>query len=160
MRKRSKYRPKPVYANPVAAVIEKLTPVTEHDNDYAFGIQIKNHAAMAALTQGHATRKDMDILIAVYNVMEALRINGVCTPLREEIAEAGEALMSIAQRAARTNRFVPTGPEIKALNLLLELHDAVMPGVTVQMLDEALRTARRLEPTARKLPTYKQEITT
>lgn len=158
MRKRSKYRPKPQYVNPVAAVVEKLTPVTEHDTEFANGVQLKNHAAMTALIQGHATRKDMDILIAVYNIMEALRINEVCTPLKEEIKAAGVALESLAHRAARTGRFVPAGPEIKALNLLLELHDEIMPGVTVQMLDDALSTARRLESTARRLPTYKPEV--
>lgn len=30
MRKRSKYRPRPVLANPVAYVVESVTPVTKH----------------------------------------------------------------------------------------------------------------------------------
>jgi hypothetical protein len=75
MRKRSKYRPKPVLANPVAYVLEGFAPVTSHAN-YLLDVRIKNHGAMTALTQGRATRADMDILVASLNIVEALYRRG------------------------------------------------------------------------------------
>jgi len=58
MRKRSKYRPKPVYANPLQYVLENHTLLCEHD-DYALVWKTKNHVAMLTVTQGSATpRRD------------------------------------------------------------------------------------------------------
>ena len=55
MRKRSKYRPKPVLANPLGYVIESMTPVAKHDS-YLVDLKIKNSEAMYALLHGTAHR--------------------------------------------------------------------------------------------------------
>jgi hypothetical protein len=64
MRKRSKYRPKGVILNPIAYVMESMTPVAKHES-YLIDLKIRNHAAMTMLTQGKATKQDMDDLIAI-----------------------------------------------------------------------------------------------
>ena len=71
VRKRSKYRPKGIIMNPIAYVMESMTPVAKHDN-FLIDLKIKNHSAMATLTQGKATRQDIDVLIPMGNICEAL----------------------------------------------------------------------------------------
>lgn len=75
MRKRSKYKPRPVLQNPLGYVIESLTPAAKHEN-FLLDLKIKNSEAMVALMKGHAVKADMDALIAMSNVTEALHQMG------------------------------------------------------------------------------------
>jgi len=79
MKKQSKYRPKPVYVNAIARAVERATPIG--GSSYYTDMLLKNHGAMMALTRGTATKKEMDCLIAMSNIMEALRRLDICTPL-------------------------------------------------------------------------------
>lgn len=137
MRKRSKYRPKPVLQNPLGYVLESLTPVVAHDN-YLIDLKIKNHSAMANLTQGVATRDDMDKLINMSNVTEALYRMGFGTEYKDVLAEGVPALLAVARRGAETNRFVLWAKEMQALNDLMELHDAQMEVITIRDVEKAL----------------------
>lgn len=143
MRKRSSYRPKPVYLNAFARAVEAATPIGQAHSDYYTDMLLKNHGAMQALTQGRATKKDMDILIAMANIMEAFRRMDVCAPLGDEIAAGRRALIDIAIRAVKHHKFVATGPEIQALNTLMELHDELMPHITGLQLDKAIDLAKK-----------------
>ena len=71
MKKRSKYRPRRVLLDTVAFVRESLTPVAKHDN-YLLDLNIVNSMAMASLMKGTATKRDMDVLIAMSNIVKAL----------------------------------------------------------------------------------------
>ena len=71
MRKRSKYRPRAVLANPLGYVLESITPVAKYEQ-YLVDLKIKTHMAMTTLTKGLATRNDIDTLIAAVNIVEAL----------------------------------------------------------------------------------------
>ena len=144
MRKRSKYRPKPVHLNNLERVIEAVSPISTEHASYFTDLLIKNHAAMLALTRGAATRHDMDLLIAMANIMEAFRQMEICTPLANEIAAGRRALIDIAMRAVKVSRFVATGPEIQALNTLMELHDELMPHITGLQLDKAIDLAKKI----------------
>ncbi len=141
MRKRSKYRPKPIAANPLAYVLENLTPVAKHES-YLLELRIKNSDAMSSLLRGKATRQDMDTIIAMSNIAEALVKLGFGADYKEVCVGGREAILSIVHRAVKAKRFTPTGPEIQALNLLMELHDAQMDVITVKDMDNALRYAR------------------
>jgi hypothetical protein len=137
MRKRSKYRPKRVLVNPVGYVLESMTPVTKHDS-YLLDIKIKNSAAMASLFQGTATKQDMDTLIAMSNMVEALWQLGFGEEYKDVAVEGRVAILNIVHRAVTTKRFVPTGEQIKALQLLMELHDAQMDVITIKDMERAL----------------------
>ena len=71
MKKRSKYRPRRVLLNTMAFVQESLTPVALHDT-YLLDLKIVNSMAMASLMKGTATKRDMDALVAMSNIVEAL----------------------------------------------------------------------------------------
>lgn len=137
MRKRSKYRPKAVLVNPVAYAIESVSTVTSHRN-FLLDLKIKNSQAMYALTHGSATKADMDLLIAMSNMAEALHQLGHGAEYQDVCVGGRAALISIAYRAKEHGRFVPTGPEIQALQLLMELHDAQMDVITVKDVEKAI----------------------
>lgn len=141
MRKRSKYRPKPTLVNPVGYVIESLKPVTFHES-YLIDLKIKNSEAMVALLRGNATHDDLDILVAMSNVTEALYQLGFGEDYKDVAIDGREAILKIVYRAVEHKRFIPTGPEVQALNRLMELHDAQMDVITIKDMERALTYAR------------------
>ena len=143
MRKRSKYKPRPVHCNAFAIAVEGVTPISEVNRDYFTRMLLKNHGAMQMLTQGGATKKDMDTLMAMTNIMDALCRLDVCAPLADEVEAGRQALISICNRAVKHLRFVATGAEIQALNIMIDLHDQLMPHVTGAQLDKALDLAQK-----------------
>jgi hypothetical protein len=93
---------------------------------------------MVALLQGRARKPDMDTLISMCNMTEALHEMGYGVDCVGVCAAGKQALVSIAQRAAKHGRFTPSGPEIASLNTLLELHDAQMDILTVRDMERAI----------------------
>lgn len=143
MRKRSKYRPRSVLANPVGFVLEGLSPVRSHET-YLLDLKIKNSGAMHALLRGNATKDDMTTLIAMSNITEALHRLGFGAEYGEACIGGREALIGISLRAKEHGRFTPTGPEITKLNTLMELHDAQMEVINLNDMNKALAFARKL----------------
>ena len=137
MRKRSKYRPKKVLVNPLGYVLEGMTSVAKHDS-FLIDLKIKNHFSMTSLTQGKATREDMDKLISMSNITEALHRMGFGADYKDVLQEGSSALLAIARRGAESNRFVLWSTEMKALNTLMELHDAQMEVITVKDMEKAV----------------------
>lgn len=141
MRKRSKYRPREV-RNPLAYVLESMTPLRLHES-YLIDLKIKNHAAMTALTQGRATRGDIDTLIPMGNVAEALYRLGFGTEYEQLILTGLDALFAVARRGADSGRFVLRSEEMNALNDLMELHDAQMDAITLRDMERALEIIKK-----------------
>ena len=137
MRKRSKYRPKPVLQDPLGYVLEGITPVSQHDS-YLVDLKIKNHGAMTALTRGVATRKDIDALIQAVNMVEALYRLGFGREYFPEVRAGLDALHAVGVRGAESGRFVLKASEMDALNTVMELHDAQLEVITVRDMDKAI----------------------
>lgn len=144
MRKRSKYKPRHVLANPVAYVMESITPVAKHDS-YLLDLKIKNHGAMVSLTRGQATRADMDILIAMSNMIEALWTMGFGKHCEAVMCDGQAALIAVGRRGLDTGKFILRADEMAALNLMMDLHDAQMDVVTVGDIERAVDVVRKRE---------------
>lgn len=142
MKKRSKYRPRRVLLDTMAFVQESLTPVAKHDN-YLLDMKIVNSMAMASLMKGTATKRDMDVLVAMSNIVEALYELGFGRQYQDVATEGRYAILSIVYRAVERLRFVPTGEDIKRLNTLMELHDAQMDVITIADMERAISLAKR-----------------
>jgi hypothetical protein len=137
MRKRSKYRPKPVLLNPLGYVLEGLEPVRSHTS-HATKLKIMNHLALSNLTQGKADRHDIDVLINMVNIVEALYRLGFGKEYAEEVQRGLEALYAVAVRGKDSNRFILKADEMNALNTITELHDAQLEVITLKDLDQAV----------------------
>lgn len=141
MRKRSKYRPKPQLTDPLTWVLAGMKPVLTA-KEVMDNVRIKNHLALRCVVDGTATRKDMDILIEAFNVTEALcRVDAsLGRDWSEEIKAGQDALLAMGRRGlAKGDRFVFTGPELNAANIVMEIHDAQLERCTVAQMEKALR---------------------
>lgn len=155
MRKRSKYRPKPILQNPIGYVLEGMEPVRSHGS-HALNLKIRNHLALSNLTQGKATRQDIDTLISMVNIVEALYRLGFGKEYAEEVKNGLDALHAVAVRGKDTNRFILKADEMNALNIISELHDAQLEVITVKDLDQAINLvekeyrAKKMRPIVQK----------
>lgn len=138
MRKKSKYRPKGVVLNTLAYVMESMTPVEKHGS-FLIDLKIKNHAAMAALTQGRAAKADIDMLIAMVNMVEALYRMGFGKEYADTVQEGLNAVREVARRGAQTGKFILKSTEMNAINTVMELHDAQMDVITVKDMEKAFQ---------------------
>lgn len=137
MRKRSSYRPKGIIRDTISHVIGGFRLV--QDTGKAVTLKIKNHQALASMVQGSGNRDDIDILIAAMNVAEALCITAeLGHEYRQEITDAQNAIYTMGRRGLEKNRFLFTGPEMQAMNLGMEIHDAQLDACTVAQLEKAL----------------------
>lgn len=142
MRKRSKYRPRRVLRDTLNFVLDGFAPMSEY-SPQLLDLRLKNHEAMVALTQGRAGTPQMGVLIAMYNVTEALFKMGVGKEFATQVDAGREAIISIVERSHKVKKYVPTGDELQALNALIELHDAQMDVINVREMDSAIKLAQR-----------------
>jgi hypothetical protein len=137
MRKRSKYRPKPVILNTMDYVLSGMMPMVNL-KDKLVSLQLKNHFALDDLRMGKATRDDIDTLIAAFNITEALAKQKIGDEYLEEIKQAQDALYDCAKRGVEMNyRFIVKGPELKSINFVMQLHDEQLKAATVKDIEVA-----------------------
>lgn len=137
MRKRSKYRPKPVIQNTMEFVLSGLKPVRDLPGVY-LSAQLKNRTALEQLRKGDATKQDIDMLIGAFNIAEALAIKGLGYDWLQEINQAQEALLALARRGVENNmRFIMTAKQWEALRLVMDLHEVQLAQATVQDIEKA-----------------------
>jgi hypothetical protein len=137
MRKKSKYKPKGVRLDVMTWVTSGLKPFSSVS--LAVDIRIKNHVAIEQLRKGEANKEDIDIIIGAFNMMEGFGRMGIGDDWQEEIRAGQDALLSVAKRGVKNDmRFVATGPELVAINLAMEIHDAQLDACNVRQLEQAL----------------------
>jgi len=138
MRKQSKYKPKGVRADVMSYVLKGLQPFKTVE--YSTTLRIRNHDAMDALRRGDATVADLDILIAAFNMCEAyvmLRPE-LGNDWKEEITAGLDALHAVGRRGIESKRFILKAEELKAMNLVLEIHDAQLDSTTISDMEKAM----------------------
>ena len=136
MRKKSKYRPKGVILDPINHVLSGMKRVGSISA--GTDLMIKNHSSLDAVRRGEATRDDIDVLIAALNMTEALALMRIGEDWKVEIRAAQDALFAVGSRGAETGKFILRGPELKSLNLGMEIHDAQLEVCTVAELERAM----------------------
>jgi hypothetical protein len=139
---RKKYKPKRNLVNPVGFVLEGIAPVSSHTN-VLLNLKIRNHASMAQLTKGAATRRDIDELIAMVNMTEALYRLGFGTEYKDVVHGGLESLRAVGRRGAASGRFILKATEMHALNEVMELHDAQMDVISVNDMDKAISIVQK-----------------
>jgi hypothetical protein len=138
VRKKSKYKPKGVRTDNMTWVMSSIKPFKEISA--GTDLRIKNHDAMDKLRRGVADKTDMDVLIGAANMCEGyMRLRDEFgKDWSTEIRAGQDALLAVARRGLDSNRFVCKAPELVAINLILEIHDAQLEQSTVQDMERAL----------------------
>lgn len=142
---RKKYKPRRVLLNPMEFVRAKLIeetlraqPLNALEGQLTY-TQTVNYQAFAAVRTGKATRKDVDLLVAVANMTGALaQLFQVGIEYMDEIKALQASILSMARRGAHNDRFVFTGLEMQAVSVGMEVHDAQLEVIQVKELDEAI----------------------
>ena len=138
MRKKSKYKPKGVRLDTMNWVVTGMTKVSAKESAYVT-MHLKNMSALDSLAKGTANKKEIDIVIGVINVAEALCELGVGSEYHQIVLSASSALYDVCKRSFDINdRFICRGSELSAIKLGYEVHDAQMEATTIGMLDKAL----------------------
>jgi len=138
MRKRSKYKPNGVRLDAMNWVVTGMTKVSAKESEYVT-MHLKNMSALDSLAKGTANKKEIDIVIGVINVAEALCELGVGSEYHQLVLDASSALYDVCKRSFEINdRFICRGSELSAIKTGYEVHDAQMETTTIGMLDKAL----------------------
>lgn len=134
MRKRSKYRPKGIIQDPIRYVIAGLKAPNQNAIEK---VQIVNHGSLYSLTHGTGTRMDWDNITAALNVSLVLCEKGLGTEYKDDILNGMRAHNNCGIRHVKGKNFGYTGPELQAVSIALEVHDAQLPLVTVIEFERA-----------------------
>ena len=137
MRKRSKYKPKPVLQNPLGYVMESATPLIEHET-YVVDWQLKNNSAFEKLLKGIADKKDINTLVAARNITEGLMVTLKGADADGTLARSAVALIELCDRGNAGKSLVMKAQEIQAMRDMMQLHDELLEVVTVRQFERAL----------------------
>lgn len=137
MRKRSKYRPRPVVQDPLGFVLSGMRPLSGLKDQY-LTIQLKQRTALEAVRKGMATKNDIDVLMAMANMTEALAKFGKGSDWMEEILASQEQLRLLAESGAKRGmRFVMNYQQWEALKDITDLHEVQLENCTVYDIERA-----------------------
>jgi hypothetical protein len=138
MRKKSKYKPKPINPDAHNWVLSGLKKLPEVGNVLTT-LKIKTYAALDEIKAGRATTDHVDVIIAAMNMAEAYAMTGKGEDWRDEIRAAQDALFTMAKRGLVKGRFLFTGQEMNAIALAVEIHGQQLDQSTVQELEKCVK---------------------
>lgn len=139
MRKKSKYKPKGVRLDAVNWVLAGMRKVGTLPTA-GVGLKLKNHEALDSIMKGEGTKEHVDVLIHAVNMAEALiRIrDDLGADWATEIKAAQDAIYTMGKRGVEKGSFAFTGPEMTAVRVVMDVHDAQLDDCSVKELEAAL----------------------
>ena len=139
MRKKSKYKPHGVRLDNMSWIIAGMKKVGTLPTA-GVALKLKNHEALDSILTGVGTKDHVDVLIAAVNMSEALiRVRDeLGVDWANEIKAAQDAIYSMGKRGVEKGKFGFTGPEMTAVKLVMDIHDAQLDDCTVREMEQAL----------------------
>ena len=139
MRKKSKYKPRHVRTDNLNWILAGMKKVGTLPTA-GIALKLKNHEALDSILTGQGTREHVDVLINSVNMAEALiRIrDDLGADWAAEIKAAQDAIYTMGKRGVERGSFAFTGPEMTALKLVMDVHDAQLDDCTVKEMERAL----------------------
>jgi hypothetical protein len=119
-------------------------------------LKLKNHAALDELIHGRGDKSHADIVIAALNMTEALAILRIGEEYRKDISAAQDALLTMCRRGVSVGRFVFTGPELTAVKLAMEIHDAQLEACTIAEMEKATKLVHSILRTNKAIRIYQK----
>ena len=135
-RKKSKYKPKGIRLDNltwVSAGFKKVGTLPSAGVE----LKLKNHEALEAVLKGYATRDHINVLIAAFNMSEAMyRINqSLGKDWANEIKAAQDSIFSMSRRSLDRNKFLFTGVEMSAVKLAMDIHNQQLDDCSVREME-------------------------
>jgi hypothetical protein len=139
MRKKSNYKPRPVRTDNLNWILAGMKKVGTLPTA-GTALKLKNHEALDSILTGQGTKHDVDVLINAVNMAEALiRIrHDLGADWATEIKAAQDAIYSMGKRGVEKGSFAFTGPEMTAVRVVMDVHDAQLDDCTVKEMEKAL----------------------
>jgi hypothetical protein len=139
MRKRSKYKPKGIRLDNLAWVFSGLKRVGSLPTA-GVDLKLKNHEALESILKGNATRDHVDMIIAAFNIAEALyHVNpALGEDWADEIRAAQDAVFTMSRRSLTLNNFVFNAAEMAAVKLGMLVHNQQLDDCTVREMELAI----------------------
>lgn len=139
MKKRSKYRPKGVRLDNLSWIKAGFAKVGTLPKA-GIHLKLKNHEALDSIMRGEGTRDHVDVLIAAFNVAEALyKVNPeLGLDYAQDIKSSQDAIHSMGRRGLEKNRFLFSGPEMQTIRHGMEIHDAQLDECNVREMEQAI----------------------
>ena len=139
MKKKSKYKPRGVRYDNLSWIVAGFKKVGSLPTA-GVALKLKNHEALDSILKGHGTKAHVDVLIAAVNMSEALiRIRDeLGMDWKDEIKAAQDAIYTMGKRGIEKDNFLFTGPEMSAVKLVMDLHDAQLDECSVKDMEQAL----------------------
>jgi hypothetical protein len=139
MRKRSKYKPKGIRLDNLAWVSSGLKRVGSLPTA-GVDLKLKNHEALESILKGNATRDHVDMIIAAFNIAEALyHVNpALGEDWADEIRAAQDAIFTMSRRSLTLNNFVFNAAEMAAVKLGMLVHNQQLDNCTVREMELAI----------------------
>jgi phosphopantetheinyl transferase (holo-ACP synthase) len=138
MRKKSKYKPRPVLQNPLAYVIASISRADTGDGEIR-NLRLRNHLTLESLRTGKAVAEDFKILAYAFDMAMSLA--------KQSTTLGGDWFTEIvAGRRAldeATTRGLCTGPQLMAINTAMEIHDLQLDVCTVQQLEIGVKYSKQ-----------------
>jgi len=139
MKKKSKYKPRGIRLDNLSWIVAGMKKVGTLPTA-GVALKLKNHNSLNMILMGNGTREHVDVLIAAVNMSEALiRIRDeLGVDWKDEIRAAQDAIYTMGKRGIEKNSFLFTGPEMTAVKLVMDLHDAQLDECSVKDMEQAL----------------------
>lgn len=140
MRKRSKYKPRPMIKDPLTYVLagfKRIAP--EHQTTVA----LRHHSALHALTHGTATWEDWNVVCGMINTAVATSQTVFSNDYLEELKAAMTAHAQCGRRFLDGKGMGYTGPELQAVNTAVEIITEQFKLITVGELENAVRVVEQ-----------------
>jgi hypothetical protein len=139
MKKKSKYKPRGVRLDNMSWIIAGMKKVGTLPTA-GIALKLKNHEALDSILTGHGTKEHVDVLINSVNMAEAMaRIReDLGADWVTEIRAAQDAIYTMGKRGVERGSFAFTGPEMTAVKLVMDVHDAQLDDCTVKEMETAL----------------------
>ena len=142
MRKRSKYKPRPIIPDPMAYVRSGLLKITQVP-EAGTKLQLLNYSSLDEIIRGNPTRAHVDDLINVMNIAEILADKyKIGDDYLDLIYKGQDAVFHMAQRGLSGKSFRFTGEELETVKEVFELHSEQLKLTSVKQMEKALNDVR------------------
>ena len=139
MRKKSKYKPKPVRLDTMSYVAESVTPISSH-TEFFTTLNLKNISALDSLQKGTLNKLEADVLVLALNVTEAYCILGLMSNYRADVLNALAALEAVCVRSLKQDgKFICKGDEFDLINQGYRVHLSQLERATIGLQEMAVK---------------------